>query len=1653
MSRAHTRRGLAVVIAVGILAPLIPTAVHAIPAAPAWSRSADPSAPKARKPLKQGAVAPVESVGAIATVTDTAPRVAALPPSVATLPGGRVLNPDFPFLSIPDRAKDPAIPITVYDTSIGQGAAQDRGTVWEGILRNGWVQIGAALTPGHGYTVVGYNAELKNWQAMGAFTVSPPSRRSGPATDVGGMSVSLVTGELRWTWQSQTLVGPSDGVGVSLTWLTRGVTPPGLPDRWQLAVSAGSPWAALDEYSSLNPADVARASRVTVKLTDRDRSCDLAIPRAGADYVTLTGWDGSQITFRRTTDGVYTQTTGGVVVPGFTNTLVRCEGGDGVPIWKFTDTQGMTTVFRDGKAIRVSMQDQPIAEMSWTGNRLTQVSNSSGRAITLVYADATASNCPSSSWAKGFSPAPAGMLCRVVYPGDTATEIGYVSGGLASPQIGLVKDPGNQGTTLGWNSRGSLVATRAPLANLAATVDSAAKQAIGRVTLDSQGRVATLTPAPMNATLAPPSSRITYAAITEANLRAPSTPVQIDLTAASGDYAVGASYWVNPATMQVLRTRDKAGMETTSIIDPKTGQVTGTRDALGRTTTYVTDTVGNLKAQRGPYRFPTDVEFGIEQSFSYDTRRIRGEDVPVRGFRVDVYDAARFAGTVTESEFWEVPNTDDPLNISWSGRPNSFSARLAGTWTPSAADDKAANTDNVGWDVQVDVSAGVNAVVVIGAQTCVSSPCRIKGLPDGDKPIRVDLVTARATGFITISAAPHGQPMRAIRSKDIDPGFQRQTALGINDTYRNSASAPAVVYEFADMAAETPTSVRMPGGLTSTMTYEDSAPANDQWGRILSYTTPGGLTQKATYWASSGTVPLPEVCGGGVAVQSGQQATITRIDGSRVTSYFDIQGRLVAQVLEGAASGRQTSCMTYREDGSPRVSSSWNTAGQLIERSESLSAVGGDPLTTATTITLGPGSANGDGTSKTYTTVVNWIGLPVRYTDESGTVTTTSYTSFGDTDTVTVTPPAADDPAITIVNEYRAKDLVLIGTTINGKPLTQIDYQAATGRIQNVAYGRDLAVAAIAGYSGSGQPSRLLTVSGDWTIDHKVSYTPFGRVMSNDLQVTGPKTLTEGRAYTYDGARRLTQADISIETGAKLDRITYGYAYADAQDASCGPAYPRASSDGLRTGGSRDGVDYITCHDAAGRLVSTTDPLVTGDAAGKAIARPTFDGLGRVTGIAGGANDVALDWSSDTTIGTVTDGRGAAAVTTSMTTYGGRVVSKKVVSGTKSSTVLYSYSSALDSSPSILLTPRAGRAPALNAYSLGLPGGATLLLPATGRATLTLPGIDGVGLLTVAAPEFDLPGATGVAKDLGIQERFGPYGEALAPARGARIDATPDYGWQAADRNETFSGPSMITLMGARPYMAALGEFLAPDPALTAGDSLYGYTPGDPINGSDSSGHANEWSWFWQIVSFITVAASIVLGIVSGGWLIPIALGVISTASQILSFKTQTEPSPALDSFRIFQGWASVAGDVLAFGPALVKGLFSAGKWVWNKAASGVSRLVGTRGAGAAESAIEMTTISAGSRVATAPAARSVASAVAKPGRVDRFANWLAKANPNDIHWTVKEICGQSRPYLKALGKFAGKWALVGGAYGFMDFAQKWVPSWMRQLDPEAGPA
>jgi RHS repeat-associated protein len=327
---------------------------------------------------------------------------------------------------------------------------------------------------------------------------------------------------------------------------------------------------------------------------------------------------------------------------------------------------------------------------------------------------------------------------------------------------------------------------------------------------------------------------------------------------------------------------------------------------------------------------------------------------------------------------------------------------------------------------------------------------------------------------------------------------------------------------------------------------------------------------------------------------------------------------------------------------------------------------------------------------------------------------------------------------------------------------------------------------------------------------------------------------------------------------------------------------------------------------------------------------------------------------------------------------------------------------------------------------------------------MVVPGLDGAAAVAVPMPSFDLPvsGARDPAVGVGLLPRFGPYGEALEVPAAPR-DAAPSYLWQAASRLETLGGPSSITLMGARPYLAALGLFLAVDPALNGGDALYGFTPGDPVNGVDSTGNANEWSWFWQIVSAVAVVASFVVGMLPGGqWAIPIALGMISTGAQILSAKTQTEPSPALDTFRSVQAWAGLAAMVVMIGPAVVKGVASAGKWTFGKIKAGVARF--TRAA--APEANAASRASGSFAAASSASVRTSVEVVAKQGTLARLGAWLARANPKNAYWSGLDKAGKARSYVRSLGKLTGKMTFLGGAYGFQKFAESYVPPWLAAM-------
>jgi RHS repeat-associated protein len=458
---------------------------------------------------------------------------------------------------------------------------------------------------------------------------------------------------------------------------------------------------------------------------------------------------------------------------------------------------------------------------------------------------------------------------------------------------------------------------------------------------------------------------------------------------------------------------------------------------------------------------------------------------------------------------------------------------------------------------------------------------------------------------------------------------------------------------------------------------------------------------------------------------------------------------------------------------------------------------------------------------------------------------------------------------------------------------------------------------------------------------------------------------------------------------------------------------------------------------------------VTGDATGKETAKFSDDAFGRVTAITGGTRPAVLTWAGDTTLAKLVDGLGPDAVTTTMSTYGGRIVGKQVTGQSGSEEVHYGYGSGIDGSPAVIYSARDGVTGAPQSYSFALPGAVNVVVPVDGVATMTFNGVDGSALATIAAPFLNLAGASGgqPGAPLGPSPRFGPYGEPLEAPRAKSSPAMPDYSWQGAGQLETLGGPSSITLAGARPYLPGTGTFLAPDPRLDAADNLYSYTPGDPINGSDGTGEANGWSWFFEIVGAALVAASFVVGAVSGGFLIPMALGMAAAGLSMVSMKMQTEPSPALDTFRTVMFWGEIAATVVTIGASLAM----LSKWGAN---NGVVKLL----AGAGRSLASNTTDNAARSTARASItslssglAESATKQVVQAGKWSRFVDWVRLANPANPEWATM---GGTRGYLKSLGKLSGKWGSVVGAYKFQTWATEWVPdSWKEAMQAQAAPA
>ena len=1032
----------------------------------------------------------------------------------------------------------------------------------------------------------------------------------------------------------------------------------------------------------------------------------------------------------------------------------------------------------------------------------------------------------------------------------------------------------NQGTGLGWDTLGRLVSTRSSLVSRVATREPAAKDVLSRVEYDSQGRAYALVDQPAEVGAASARREITFPAVSEQVVKDFIANGGSGVTASvrlanTAPYRLAMTYELNPQEWTTISARDAGSLSKSTEVDPKTGRLAQTLDEQGRAYRYEYDDRGLVTTTKGPFlggqgaRAAGD---GIVTTSEYDTRRVNGQDQALVGLRAQVYSKVQFGGDVA-SEFWAAKPSDGGLSGAWAGRPADFSVQAAGVWVPSDTEDVLGA--NQGWQFRLSASTDAEVTFVIGGSVClVNVICTVKGLPKGPKSVSIQIARAASSGFFAVEAAPMGMVLHSIPTAEVGPGYALVSNQTTNDILVGKESQTR--YDYADPASGRPSQVVAPGNLVTSFGYE----ANRS-GRLITRTTPGGSVQTTDYWPLSGHATLPSPCTG-TAVAAGLPRSITRPDGVKLTQYQDIRGRLIASV-NGTGADAEITCISYRADSSVLSTSIYGPGG-LIESTTSDEAFDGDPRVGAVTTTHGDAAPVDPGGSVTSSVRVNLLGQAVLSVDMSGTTTQTTYDNLGNATRVVQT--SSTGQSITFEYAYRAVDGLLASQKVNGVVAATMAYDGTTGRLTSITYPDG--VRSSYSYFGSGALNGVTVTTGDerfTRISQTLGRAAAGRIESQSLTVRGTAATTENRVYTYDASGRLTRTVITTDG----KRSTFGYRYGD-QDASCGSSYA-AGKDNLRTSGSRNDVSFANCYSSGGRLVSTTDPALGGS------AEVSYDALGRVTGVTG-PRALALTWATDTTLADVTETGADGFVRSTFDTYGGSILDKTVTTDAGSTTLRYA-------GPFLLAV--SGDAPTgLAATQYGLPGGATVTIDAGKQAVLDIAGADGSALATVAVPSL----GAGSAAETGLAARFGSYGEPLVTP--TDTSAIPSYTWKAMSRQETLPGTSSITLMGARPYHPWLGQFLAPDPNVDAGNNAYSYTNADPINQSDSSGReADALDWVARSLG----AATFLLGLVGGGAAARIAMkgniltgakvaawvgavgavtGVAATATQIVSMATSS---------------------------------------------------------------------------------------------------------------------------------------------------------------------
>lgn len=1150
--------------------------------------SACSSSPIADRKALGGSAGDPTTLPALPAGTGTGERVPVWTGAVVT-PTSWVSSSLTPTLSVPGATGS----WTFTLTDLSDGTSSFGTKTYAEVGASSRVPLGAGLQQGNVYT---WTATSPGQTPVGgSFTVDVQLPGVQQVDSVGGVNVSLSSGEASFAWSSHTMGAVPGSVGFGLQFQASNDDEIGLPSGWSLQAASSFPYNRLMLWSERSVGLIGTDGQVS---NYRLGAGDAWVPvQIGGGEIDTSGLAPVLL---RNPDGTFAVTTKSATA------VFTAEGDGGVAY--------LTSV--EGK-------DSPMLGQSWKSGRLQSVSDPvSGRSIQFVYGGG---DCPKPP--TGFVAAPVGMLCSVTFWDGSTSTILYVDTPVG-PSIGRLidfpeaKGDGAQVVDLAYDDVGRLARTRSPLVASAAAsgvigVDD--EQFWTAVTYTPTGRVRSIT----GIASTPGATRCTRTYDNEGSL------TQVT------DSCFGAPIYTvafDPTTFFPLRMTNSAGLTATNQWDLATGQLLTATDFSGLATAHRYEN-GAVVQTWGPTK--GSIADAMTTTKAYDEVFVGAEPVAMKGLDVTYWpgEAATPDGAVQQLGPRLGDALANSLTVNWSTSPAGNGGAWTGLMTGSLQ-------VVIAGDYRI-VSGNSTAKVRVNNVLCVDGACDALPLRAGANQIRIDLASTSSSASMDISwSGPDtGGVARSIPTDALRPGYGLVTTTTADDPTAVNAPRTNVSKSIYDEPATGRVVARLnQTGSRTTFAYDGARAGRTTWTRPTGVTADNGATYRTTYWGNTESAKSP--CPGAKGANQGGSAKDSIApgpdggDGPTTTQWVNASGAVVATRMPGGV----LTCLTMGRAG--QVVAVEVVGNGRAQRIDNDAAVDGNPLITEVTET------NGDEVTTTRTEV-DLLGRTVRGVDRFGVITAVTYdTRTGNVATTTVTPEGR--APVVITNTWDAKGR-LTSVAVDGRALATPTYDD-TGLVTSIAYGNGVTVR-----NGYNSENRIVSMqwsgaAGAFANTREVSA---GGVTSQTTYRAPSGTSTFD--YTYDANNRLSAASVTAglapvarswawtfdsasnrlsqkvtDDGVLSGDYTYAYNQASQLVATSDPA----AKDGLtyddRGNATKIGPDTFV-YDAANNLVSATDGSVTVDysrsVTGAVIAKTITGGPGAGT-IRYAASGVLLDAES-----------------------------------------------------------------------------------------------------------------------------------------------------------------------------------------------------------------------------------------------------------------------------------------------------------------------------------------------------------------------------------------------------------------------------------------